>query len=75
MPTMILGPITLCDKPISELELNEGTFPSPSGRYNGVSVGRDQDGFFVFTHRARSDSYDQPSNIPDSVIEYIESTG
>ena len=72
---MPLGPITLIDKPIPELNVNEATFPHHAGRFKGVSVGRDPNGFFVLTHRARSDIYDQPSDIPDSVIESIESTG
>lgn len=41
----------------------------------GVSLGQDEDGFFVYTHRARSDSYARPHDIPASKISYIESTG
>lgn len=42
---------------------------------NGVSMGADKNGFFVYTHRARSKSYSEPSKIPVKDIEFIESTG
>ena len=41
----------------------------------GVSLGEDDDGFYVYTHRCRSDSYASADDIPKSVITYIESTG
>lgn len=41
----------------------------------GVSFGMDKDGYFVYTHRARSKSYKTPALIPKSVIVWIESTG
>lgn len=41
----------------------------------GVSLGQDDKGFFVYTHRARSDSYPSPHEIPKSKISFIESTG
>jgi hypothetical protein len=40
-----------------------------------VGLGRDKDGFFVYTHRARSKSYEDPHNIPAKDIEFIASTG
>jgi len=43
--------------------------------FNGVSMGADKNGFFVYTHRARSKSYEDPSKIPDKDINFIESTG
>lgn len=67
--------IALVDKHSSKLEVNEGTYCRRSGRFNGVSIGRDKNGYFVFTHRARSKSYDSVGKIPNSVIKYIESTG
>lgn len=41
----------------------------------GVTVAKDDDGYYVRTHRARSDSYDSVEKIPQSDIDYIESTG
>ena len=43
--------------------------------FNGVSLGKDKDGFFVYTHRARSNSYESPEKIPQGRIDFIESTG
>ncbi len=42
---------------------------------DGVSLGKDKDGFFVYTHRARSASYPTPHKIPKSKIKFIETTG
>lgn len=39
------------------------------------SMGRDDDGFYVYTHRARSKSYPSPSAIPRDRIKFIGSTG
>lgn len=45
-------------------------------RFEGVGGPlQDDDGWFVRTHRARSDSYPSPEDIPDSVVEFIRSTG
>ena len=41
----------------------------------GVSLGSDKDGYFVYTHRARSKSYKNVASISKKVIEDIESTG
>jgi hypothetical protein len=38
-------------------------------------LGADKDGFFVFTHRARSKSYSEVDKIPQKDIKFIESTG
>jgi hypothetical protein len=43
--------------------------------FDGVSLGADKNGFFVYTHRARSKSYDGINKIPDKDIKFIESTG
>lgn len=40
-----------------------------------VSLGQDKKGYFVYTHRARSKSYDTPHDIPKSAIKFIGSTG
>lgn len=44
-------------------------------RFDGVSLKKDEDGYFVTTHRARSTSYPSPEKIPGSKIEFIRSTG
>ena len=44
-------------------------------KMDGVSLGKDKDGYFVYTHRARSKSYKTPNLIPDSKIKFIETTG
>lgn len=43
--------------------------------FDGVDLGADKDGFFVFTHRARSKSKSEISKIPKKDIEFIKSTG
>lgn len=70
-----IGKYTMSNKTIEELEIYDITFPGQSGRYGGVSVGRDEDGYFVMTHRARSKSYPAVGDIPESVIRWVESTG
>lgn len=42
---------------------------------DGVSMGADKNGFFVYTHRARSGSHESPEKIPVKEINFIESTG
>lgn len=44
-------------------------------KLDGVSLGKDKDGYFVYTHRARCKSYSSPEKIPKSKIKFIESTG
>ena len=39
------------------------------------SFASDSDGYFCYTHRARSDSYKSIKKIPKSAVEFIESTG
>lgn len=46
-----------------------------SSKITGCSVGADKNGFFVYTHRARSKSYMDPLKITKKEIDYIESTG
>lgn len=46
-----------------------------SKKTSGVSMGADKNGFFVYTHRARSKSYNKPDSIPVKDIDFIESTG
>jgi hypothetical protein len=63
------------DYKISELEVGQGTKCRQSGRYAGVSIGRDKKGYFCFTHRARSESYPSVADIPESKIKRVRSTG
>lgn len=44
-------------------------------KMKGVSLKKDKDGYFVTTHRCRSDSYESPDKIPDYKIKRIASTG
>ena len=44
-------------------------------RFHGVSLGADKKGFYVYTHRAASKRYESPDKIPQSAIDFIESTG
>lgn len=57
-----------------KLKLNEYSCPKTSGRLRGISVGRDRDGYFVMTHRARSKSYPEVKDIPEKTIAFIKST-
>jgi hypothetical protein len=67
--------VKLVEKGPDKIDVGEGTFPNGGGRFRGVSVGRTALGFFAFTHRAGSRTYNAPEDIPDSVVEYIRSTG
>lgn len=44
------------------------------GKKPGCSLGRDKDGFYVYTHRARSKSFPRPSAIPKDKIKFVDST-
>ena len=46
-----------------------------SSKISGCSMGADKDGFFVYTHRARSKSFSTPMKITKKSIDFIESTG
>jgi len=39
------------------------------------SFAKDKNGYFCYTHRARSESYENVNKIPKSKVEFIESTG
>jgi len=43
--------------------------------FNGVSLGADKDGFFVYTHRARCKSYNEIEDITQKDLNFIKSTG
>lgn len=52
------------------------TIPTIDGKtFDGVDLGADENGFFVFTHRARSKSYETIDKIPQKDINFIETTG
>ena len=44
-------------------------------RFDGVGLHRDNRGYFVHTHRERSDSYPSPDDIPDDEVGRIRATG
>jgi hypothetical protein len=44
-------------------------------KLDGVTLSKDDKGYYVHTHRARSHSYPSPHEIPDSKVEFIRSTG
>ena len=48
---------------------------SKNGKKYCVGVGKDDDGYFVHTHRARSKSYPNKKDIPIKDLKFIESTG
>ena len=50
------------------------SWPEKMGEFE-CSLGKDKDGYFCYTHRARSNSYPTPEQIPKSKIEFIEGTG
>lgn len=50
-------------------------FLDKTPRAKGCTLAKDKDGYFCYTHRARSKSYKTIKLIPKSVIEFIESTG
>ena len=60
----------------TETEYNNGRVFRLKGFSNkGCDLGADKNGFFCFTHRARSKSYESPDKIPQKDINFIESTG
>lgn len=50
-------------------------FLAKTPKARAVTLAKDKDGYFCYTHRARSKSYKTIASIPKSVIEFIESTG
>jgi len=60
----------------TDSEYNNGRVFRLKGFSNkGCDLGADKNGFFCFTLRARSKSYESPDKIPQKVIKFIESTG
>ena len=58
----------------SGVEVLQKTITKDGKRYN-CGVGRDKDGYYATTHRMRSKSYPNKSDIPHSVLKRVESTG
>ncbi len=57
-------------------KLQDPIQPKPDKvRFDGVTIRRDKNGYYVHTHRARSKSYPSIEDIPDKDIRFIESTG
>ena len=50
-------------------------FLSKTPKATGVTLAKDKDGFFCYTHRSSSKRYKTIGAIPKSVIESVESTG
>ncbi len=50
-------------------------FLDKTPKARGVTLAKDKQGFFCYTHRAASKRYKTIKAIPKSVIEFIESTG
>jgi len=44
-------------------------------KWDEVSLGKDKKGFFCYTHRCRSGSYEDPRKIPIKNVEFVASTG
>lgn len=50
-------------------------FLDKTQKSRGVTLAKDKDGFFCYTHRARSKSKKTIAGITKKEIEFIESTG
>lgn len=48
---------------------------APLSQKYGISFGKDKDGYFARTHRARSDSFESVDKIPVSQLKFIGTTG
>jgi len=71
----LTGNVELVDKAPENLEIGEGTFPAGGGKFRGVSVGRNDYGYFAFTHRTNSREFNTPADIPDETVTFVRSTG
>lgn len=58
-----------------EVERGAFYFGVKDPRFVEVGLDQDDDGWYVKTHRARSDSYETPEDIPQEVVDFISSTG
>lgn len=71
----VTGNVDLVEKAPENLEVGEGTYPALGGKFRGVSVGRNEYGFFAFTHRTNSREFNTPSDIPEETVTFVRSTG
>ncbi|ARC16919.1 TPA: hypothetical protein P1J70_002621 [Clostridioides difficile] len=58
----------------SKFEEVQKTLTKKGKKFN-VGIGKDEKGYFAYTHRARSKSYISKQDIPIKVLKFIESTG
>lgn len=65
----------ITDKRADQLDVGERSKPKTGGRYKGLGVGRDINGYFVYNRAMRSLSYNQPYEIPDVVIKIVKKKG
>jgi len=49
--------------------------PALRKKMDGMSLGSDAKGYFVYTHRWRSESFKSPEAIPAKILKFCESTG
>jgi hypothetical protein len=64
--------------PFLQLFENEDCVAKPDDLKSALSqvgLAQDKNGFYIYTHRARSDSYPDPHDIPQEQIKFISSTG
>jgi hypothetical protein len=60
---------------LSSSESKEANKIFGSFHARGFTVKKDEDGFYICTHRCRSKSYKLMRNIPEKVRKWIKSTG
>ena len=51
------------------------SFLEKTPKAKGVTLAKDKNGYFCYTHRSASKRYKTIGAIPKSVIEFVESTG
>lgn len=51
------------------------SFLDKTPKAKGVSLAKDENGYFVYTHRWQSKRYKTINDIPKSVINFCEGTG
>lgn len=70
---------TILREHLLEKHVSGGTpVPKPDAlksKLSEVGLAKDDKGYYVYTHRARSKSYASPEKIPDKDITFIASTG
>lgn len=74
----LVNKFKVASQSLSWKEAKTDNVPKPEelkAKMKEVSLGQDKDGYYVYTHRARSKSYKKPESIPDKDIKFISSTG